>query len=191
MTFALRLNGEIIAEIPEQVTGVRLLSSRGQAAAMGISPDDGVIDIVIDTVAPGGPPRLDQLEALAVQQLRDRAEEGVVVGTPPDSMRSVGMGDVRASQGLHLETVRPGGVDVDEQNSVIYTHPVKDIFAGLDLGDTETRTARANAFAKTGNVDSVIKDYPPGSGVKTQTEVRDEPKANLDLGNKTPVTTKK
>lgn len=168
--FTLRMNGEVVAEVDEQVTKVRLITAQGEASATGIPLDVGVVDIVLDTVAPGGPPRLDQIEQMEAQAWRDRAREGVPVGNPPLEALAPAEGQ-RARQGYHVETLRPGGVDRKEQGTTVHNHPLKDLFGDLEPGDTATRTARIEAFGKHGDYDRALKDNPPGSGRQAEEEV--------------------
>lgn len=172
--FSIRLDGKVIASVDEQVTALRVQTARGEASVLGIS-DEGVVDIILDKVAPGGPVRLDQLEAFQAQQIRERGREGVLVGQPRHEVVAPAQGQL-AKQGLHLETLRPGGVDPKEVGSTVHDHPLRDLAVGLDTGDVETRTARIEAFAKDGDYDKAIKDNPPGSGgAKTETKTETKP----------------
>lgn len=160
MTFDLRLDGDVIATVDEQVTAVRLQTSRGETAAMGVAPHEGVVDIILDRVAPGGPPRLDQIEAMNMQAIRDRAQGGLPVGFPRDfQVRPAGL---RADQGLHDETLREGDVDVRlaERTRGNTSPPSKDLAEGLSARDTEVLTARIEAFSEHGDADRAIQDNP-------------------------------
>ncbi len=168
MSFSLRVDGEVVYTVDEQVTGVHVMSARGEVAVMGISTE-GVVDIVLDKVAPGSPVRLDQVEAAQQQALRDRAEEGVVVGSPrPDSV--VPVEGQLTSQGVHTETLRPGGVDKEAVQTSMITHPTRDLFDGLQPNDTDTRTARIEAFGEHGDVQKAIDECPAGSGSRQTSE---------------------
>lgn len=167
--FTLRLDGEVLAEVEEQVTGLRVITPRGEVGATGISPYDSVVDIFLDKVAPGSPPRLDQLEMLQAKEMRDRAEEGQLVGNAPPDGQKLAQGSLN-TQGLHVETHRKGGVDRDETQSTVHNHPLRDLAEGLDPGDHETRTARIEHFGKHGDYDKAIKDNQPGSAQQRREE---------------------
>lgn len=160
-----RLDGEVIATIEEQALAVRIQTSRGETSATGLGPDDGVIDLIIDRVPPGGPPRLDQLEAQTMQDIRDRSPEGTVIGFARD--HQVHPSGLSATQGTHTETLREGGVDTEltrrtRSNGQV---PQVDLAEGLQAGDVEVRSARLTAFAEHGDAQRAIDDNPAdGSG---------------------------
>ncbi len=169
-----RLDGEVIATIEEQALAVRIQTSRGETSATGLGPDDGVIDLIIDRVAPGGPPRLDQLEAAQMQALRDRSQEGQPVGYTRDFQ--VHPSGLSATQGVHNESLREGGVDreLTRRTRANGQVPSVDLGYGLLPGDVETRTARIEAFAGHGDAQRAINDYPAGGLVSTAPPVDDQ-----------------
>ena len=161
MPFDLRLDGEVIASVDEQVTGVRIQTARGQTAATGIAPHEGVVDIILDRVAPDGPIRLDQLEAMQAQAIQDRGREGQPVGFLRDAQ--VHPSGLRASQGVHDETLREGGVDkkLGERTRTNTAPPSRDLAGGLSPKDTDVLTARIEAFGDHGDAEKAIEDNPP------------------------------
>jgi len=161
MPLDLRLDGEVIASVDEQVTGVRIQTARGQTSATGIAPHEGVVDIILDRVAPSGPIRLDQLEAMQAQAIQDRGEEGQPVGFLRDAQ--VHPSGLRASQGVHDETLREGGVDKElaERTRTNTAPPSRDLASGLSPKDTDVLTARIEAFGQCGDAEKAIEDNPP------------------------------
>lgn len=183
MTFKLRLDGKEIASVDEQVLSVRLQTARGETAATGIAPNEGVVDIILEKVAPGGPIRLDQLEARQMQEIRDRAEEGMSVGFARDFQ--VNPQGLRADQGVHDETLREGGPRRNDQT--VTSGPSRDLSEGLAQGDTETLTARLEAFAEHGDTDRAISENPAGGAVQSGTapdsiSSSDSPSTRSDSG---------
>jgi hypothetical protein len=158
MPFSLRLDGEVIASVDEQVTGVRVMTARGESSATGIAPHEGVVDIILDKVAPGGPPRLDQIEAQALQAIRDRSEEGQPVGYARDLL--VNPKGLQATQGIHDETLRDGGVDPNVRQNHVVGGPSRDLGEGLSPKDTDVLTARIEAFGDHGDAQRAISDNP-------------------------------
>lgn len=158
MVFSLRLDGEIIATVDEQVTGVRVMTARGESSATGIAPHEGVVDIILDKVAPGGPPRLDQIEAAQLQAIRDRSQEGMRVGYARDLQ--VNPKGLQATQGIHDETLREGGVDPAIRQNHVFGGPSRDLGEGLSPKDTDVLTARLNAFGEHGDAGRAISDNP-------------------------------
>lgn len=167
MPFDLLFDGKVIASVNEQVTGVRVQTSRGESSVTGISPNEGAVQIILDRVQPGGPPRLDQIEAKALQELRDSATEGMLVGTAPGwAVMSRAM---QGDQGHHDETTRPGGVDLDQRRRGAFG-PSRDLAEGLSSQDTEVLTARLNAFGEHGDSDRAVRDNPAsGRGFTAET----------------------
>lgn len=161
MPFTLRLDGEPIAEIDEQVLGVSLQTGRGETARMGVGPQDGVVDIILDKVASGGPVRLDQIEAAARKEVQDRATEGELVGSAPGFFTAPAKG-LHVGQGVHDETLRKGGVDTQLGNETRtnVNPPSRDLASGLNPTDTDVLTARLTAFGKHGDADKAIEDNP-------------------------------
>lgn len=159
-----RLDGEVIATIEEQALAVRIQTSRGETSATGLGPDDGVIDIIIDRVAPGGPMRLDQAEAQVLQDLRDRTPEGSIVGFTRDFQ--VHPSGLSATQGTHNETLREGGVDreLTRRTRSNGSVPSIDLGHGLLPGDVEIRSARITAFGEHGDAQRAIDDNPADGG---------------------------
>lgn len=155
MSLKLRLDGEEIAEIEEQVLTVSVQTSRGESSKTGIGPTDGVVDIILEKVAAGGPRRLDQIEAEQLQDIRDRGVEGVPVGFVNQ------VATPRADQGFHDETLREGGVDKEASKTDFSAVPTRDLASGLDPLDTDARTARIEAFGKHGDADRAIKENGP------------------------------
>jgi hypothetical protein len=107
--FEIRVNGEKVHETDQQVTGVAIQSARGELYRAGISTE-GVIDIRLDVVRAGDPPRLDQLEAL--QRLERSARvQGERSGSPElESDRSKA-----AQQEIGVSTLMPGS---DAENAI-------------------------------------------------------------------------
>lgn len=163
MPFKLRHEGKDILTIDEQVTGVRIQTSRGETSVTGVAPHEGVVDIIIDRVAPGGPRRLDQIEASELQDIRDRAEEGEPIGYARDSQ--VVTAGARADQGVHDETLREGGVKKSEQGNT--NPPQVDLAQGLSAKDTDVLTARIQAFNDGGDAQKAIDDNPPSDQKQT------------------------
>src|SRR5918993_5872436 len=73
MTFRILVDGEEVATCDQQVTRVSVMTARGTAAEVGIA-DEGAIDLVLIKAFPGGPIRLDHLEALRAKQENERRE---------------------------------------------------------------------------------------------------------------------
>lgn len=165
MPFSVRYRGQIILTVDEQVTAVRVQSARGETSATGISPDEGVVDLVLDLVAPGGPVRLDQLEMAQRQFLQDRSPVGTIVG----QVRDFEVQPTRSSQGFHDETTRIG--DVERGQSQVFSQgPSRDLAFGLSPRDTDTLNSRVQAYGEHGDADRAISDNPPNSGGFTAEE---------------------
>lgn len=160
MPFSLRYRGEVILTVDEQVLGIAIQTARGETATTGIAPNEGVVDIVLTTVAAGGPRRLDQIEAAAVQETRDRAVEGQSVGR----VRDFEVEPTRSDQGFHDETLREG--DVERGKTQVFTQgPSVDLATGLHPADVETLTARVEAFNDHGDAQRAIdENQPSGQG---------------------------
>ncbi len=174
--FDIRYEGKSILSVDEQVTAVRLQSSRGETAVTGIAPHEGVIDIILDRVAPGGPPRLDQIEAQSRQAIRDNSEEGAPVGFARDN-QVVSQG-ARMDQGAHDETLREGGVDTAKVRATRSGGqvPSRDLAAGLDKTDTEALTKRLEAFDRHGDADKAIEENGPSKdSTTTGSDVASQP----------------
>lgn len=165
MPFEVLFDGEVVVSVSEQVTGVRIQTTRGETSVTGIAPNEGAIQLILDRVAPGGPPRLDQVEESEMQKLRDRSEPGTVVGFPRD--HQVNIAGLKGGQGYHNETTREGGVDLAQRRGSALGAPSKDLSEGLLPHDTKTRTARLEAFADHGDADRAIRDNKPGSEGRT------------------------
>jgi hypothetical protein len=159
MPFSVRYQGETILTVDEQVTRVAIQTARGETGAAGISPDEGVIDLVLDLVPPGGPVRLDQLEMAQRRALQDRSPEGTVVG----QVRDFQVQPTRSSQGYHDETTREGDIERGQQQ-VFSQGPSKDLASGLDSRDTDTLNARLQAYGDHGDADRAIRENLPNSG---------------------------
>lgn len=171
MPLDIRLDGDVIATIDEQVLGVSLQTARGTVSAAGLAPGDGVVDLIIDRVAAGGPPRLDQIEAQALEEQRARQPEGTKIGFAPTEVPT----PVAADQGFHDETLRPGGVDRERSARPINQAPARDLAAGLDPGDTEALNARIEAFNEHGDADRAIKENKATITDPTAEDGRTEP----------------
>lgn len=156
MTFKLLVNGEEVKVFDEQVTKVSLMTSRGLAGSAGISTE-GSVDIQVEIAQPGGPMRLDHLEALQRREDRERSE-GLVVGSTPQKVGK----ELSGTQGEHDYTARPGGVENPQGANP--PGPSRDLAEGLESSDTDTLTARVEAFASSGDADAAINDNPAGSG---------------------------
>lgn len=119
--FELRINGQRVWSSERQVTRVSMQSGRGEIGAAGISPADGVIDIFVEEVAPGGPPRLDQVEEAQARLLADVAE-----GTETGSIGYTPANDAnKPMQGVQERNadVPPGGPDVGDAPELLANRP--------------------------------------------------------------------
>lgn len=118
--FELRVNGQRVWSSKRQVTRLSVQSGRGEIGASGIGPDDGVIDVFIEEVAPAGPARLDQVEESqrqAVAATPSGLETGTAGYTPAK-------GANKEVQGVNLDPDAPaGGPDVGDEPSLVRNRP--------------------------------------------------------------------
>jgi len=158
VAFEVRVNGQTVYKEDAQVTGVSVQSARGELYRAGISTE-GVIDVVLETVASGGPIRLDQLEA-AQSRAEEARREGQVSGNLRDSAESINRGAMQ-QQVAQDDTLRPGGPNKQIAQLGSGGVPQVDLAAGLDPLDYETLTARVNSFAEHGDAQKAVDDNPP------------------------------
>lgn len=111
--FEIRVNGETVYTTESQVDKAHILTSQGEAAAVGISQSVGVIDIALDIVAPGGPLRLDHLEALERQRQRDLAGDQSVGQVQHEVDPSI-----KNTQGEHTETAETPETTAEKNSEV-------------------------------------------------------------------------
>lgn len=163
--FVLRVNGETVATTDEQVIGIRVQTARGEVWSGGLAPNEGVADIILDCVAPGGPRRLDQIEGQAMQDIRDRAVEGQSIGNNPLNVVTPSM----AQQGPNDSTLRQGGATPSGVNPISFANmsPSRDLATGLQASDSETLTRRITAFGEHGDANKAIEDNPAGGTTVT------------------------
>lgn len=171
--FVLRLDGEIIATTDELVTGIRVQTARGEVSAVGLAPNEGVVDIILDRVAPGGPLRLDQIEAQALQDIRDRQ----IVGQP------VGINPINQTPPTSVPQTNPSTTAAQ----MIGLHPSMDLSSGLTPGDTDTINQRISDFGDHGDAAKAVADNPPGSGQPAPAPVVSEPQPVDSAGVPIPV----
>lgn len=170
MTFRILVDGEEKATVDEQVTRVTVMTSRGAAAVVGIS-DEGAIDLHIEKAVPGGPIRLDQLEAYQRQANAERVQ-GLVSGFTPIPVSK----ELTGTQGVHTYTVT--GEEATASDAPHVAPPSRDLAEGLDSSDTATLTARITAYNSSGDADAAIEDNPAGSG--TTSSDSDEERSDKD-----------
>lgn len=149
MPFRILLDGEEIASVDEQVTRLSVMTSRGVGAEVGIA-DEGAVDIQLTRVVPGGVRRLDELEREQIERDRERAAEGEPVGAPP--------------------TNAPRELNTNQFGEKNNPPPDVDLSQGLESDDSDTLTARVNAFSSGGDAQKAIDDNPPGTGTSTPLE---------------------
>lgn len=154
MTFEVRVQGQPVYKEEAQVIGVSVQSARGELYRAGISTE-GVIDIRLQTVNPGDPIRLDQLEEA---QRRWNAEivQGQATGTPPLQIGN----DMMVRQQADDSTLRPGGVQ-SNQPQQDFGPPSRDLSEGLDPRDSEALTRRIEAYGQHGDADRAIDEVGP------------------------------
>ncbi len=156
MSFRILVDGEEKARCDEQVTRVSIMTPSGVRSEFGIA-DEGAIDIVLTKAQPGGPMRLDHLEALRSKQEAERVQglsSGQLPGEVPKALTD--------TQGPHSYIATGEEPSETEQRTV--TPPPKDLAEGLEATDTDTINARLSAYADSGDADKAISDNPPGSG---------------------------
>jgi hypothetical protein len=163
--FEVRVNGQPVHKEEAQVIGVSLMSARGELYKAGISTE-GVIDVVLQTVSPADPIRLDQLDEARLQFERDRVA-GVVVGTAPGI--TADMGARQTPSGAGVLPGYEGGKNVSQGQQ---PPPSRDLSEGLDPADSEALTKRIEAYNESGDADKAIEDNPP-----TGSEPPPEPEA--------------
>src|SRR3982751_1326678 len=129
--FEVRVNGEPVTKSEAQVIGVSLRSARGELYKAGIS-NEGVIDLVLETVNAGDPMRLDQLEA-AQRRFNASLVEGQVTGTPPQEIDRT----FAKNQGIQDDTLRPGGPSSEIAQQGTTAPPQHDLTSGLDPSDPD------------------------------------------------------
>lgn len=160
--FEIRVEGETVAKIEEQVVAVRLMSARGELYKAGMTNTDGAIDIKLDKVMPGDPVRLDQLEAF---QARQRAElvQGLATGQAEHTVDN----SIKMSQGNQDYTLRPGGVDSEQSQQGNFPPPSLDLAQGISPTDGDTLTARINSYNEHGDAQRAIDDNQPNNQPQT------------------------
>lgn len=173
MTFRVLVDGEEVHSVDEQVTAVTVDTPRGVAARVGISTESA-INIVLETVAPGGVMRLDHLEALQRREQQERSKDNESFRVPA----FVG-GPLLGTQGDHTETARSGGVEASERSA---TPPDRDLTEGIDASDTEARTSAINSFnSDAGNkADTSLQNE---AGVKASQDQQREEEQNTNDNN--------
>jgi hypothetical protein len=119
VAFELRINGQRVWSSERQVTRISMQSGRGEIGAAGISPTDGVVDIFIEEVSPGGPVRLDELDRARDEAIRD-VDEGTQVGAPTYAPP---LDANRLTQGTPSRDVPAGGPDVGEKPDFVQNRP--------------------------------------------------------------------
>lgn len=149
MPFTLRVNGEDVWSTDLQVEQVSLQSARGEAGRIGISTE-GVVDVIVAEVAPGGPRRLDHVENAERRATREAVGEGDARGNLAAD-RYVLPRDTAVTQGEHDYTLRPGGPDTEAPAA---NFPSRDLAAGA--ADDDERNARVEAFNSSGDADEAI-----------------------------------
>jgi hypothetical protein len=154
MAFEVRVNGETVFKTPAQILTVALQSAQGEMFKGGVN-SMGVVDVVLEQVQPGSPPRLDQVEAAQAQFLRSLSE-GQVVGTAPVQYGS----ELNVRQGEHTYTTEPGGIP-EGDDTVSYPPPSLDLSTGLDPSDSDALTKRIEAYGEHGDAAKAIADVPP------------------------------
>lgn len=160
MSFRILVGGEEVKVIDQQVTRVSVMTSSGVRSEFGIA-DEGAIDLIITTAQPGGPQRLDHLEAL-----RRKEESERVAGLPAGQEEYIVPKDLNTTQGDHSYVAEGREPEGTEGQSV--TPPSRDLSEGLEASDSGTLTARIEAYNNCGDADKAIKDNEPGSGSKKE-----------------------
>lgn len=155
MSFRILVGGEEVKVIDEQVTRVSVMTPSGVRSEFGIA-DEGAIDLIVTTAQPGGPMRLDHLEALHRKQEAERVQ-GLPAGQEPYTVPK----DLNSTQGDHSYIAEGREPEGTEAQSV--SPPAVDLTEGLEPGDDSTRTARLEAFSSSGDAEAAVKDNPPGS----------------------------
>lgn len=97
MAFAVLINGEEVKTFDQQVIGVRVRTSSGEASAVGIG-NVGAVEILVDTAGVPDPTRLDMVEALQAKARRDFWDEHE--GEPTGPAVDLGNRDLGAKQDL-------------------------------------------------------------------------------------------
>lgn len=138
--------GKTVLEIEEQVLAASLRTSRGSGKPVFLSSDDGVIELVIEKAAPGGPMRLDQLEQKQIRDIQDRSTEGEVVGTVPDTLNGPEARIMRTPQGTITDTVGSG---IFRDPVGLNAFPTEDL--GKDADSVEERNRRISEFDNKGS----------------------------------------
>lgn len=119
MAFQLRINGQQVWTSERQVTRISMQSGRGEIGAAGISPQDGVIDIFVEEVSPGGPLRLDEVERARDESIR-ATDEGTEVGSPAYAPPTDAN---KPHQGVPSRDVPAGGPDIGEKPDFVQNRP--------------------------------------------------------------------
>jgi len=170
MAFEVRVNGQPVHKEEAQVIGVSLQSARGEMYKAGISTE-GVIDVRLETVQPGGNIRLDQLDAARAAWDRERiANAPESTAPPPMDPR-----EFMVQQQVPVSNVLPGveGGEVSDQPA--QPPPDQDLSAGLDPSDDAALTARVEAYTEHGDAAKAISDNPPSDPESPPPEPEPEP----------------
>lgn len=187
MSFNILVDGEKVATVDEQVTKVSVMTSRGTAAEVGIA-DEGAIDIILTKAVPGGPRRLDHIEA---QQRKENAErvEGQVTGQPAYNASK----ELTGTQGPHTYTADGEGVTTTDAPKQL--PPDRDLAEGLEADQSDILTARIEAFNSSGDAQAAIDDNPAdGSGSGTayefgsDTDSYNDPRIDEEISQEGPFT---
>lgn len=140
MTFRILVDGDEVFSTDDQILRASVMTGRGEAAAVGLN-NEGAIDIQLTRVHAGGPVRLDHLDAFADAQQRARAQDRTTGDAPAEVPR-----DLLLRQGISPVTAVPPGVEVPGPQPTGAVGPDEDLAEGLDVDDTEGRTAAVNKF---------------------------------------------
>lgn len=146
MSFRILVDGEQAFEVDEQITRVSIMTSRGVAAEVGIA-DEGVIDIQLTRVAPGGVRRLDQVERERIKEDQERAKEGEPVGSAPSEA--------------------PRDLNANQFGGTSYPPPSVDLASDIDPSDSDTLTRRIEAYGSHGDAQRAIDEVKSGNSSET------------------------
>lgn len=156
--FQLRINGQQVWTSERQVTRIAMQSDRGEIGSAGLAPTDGVIDIFIEEVQPGGPVRLDEIERARDEFVRN-TPEGTTVGLPsyaPDTDAN------KPTQGVPSRDAEAGGPNVGDKPELLANRP------------------EVSPTGSTLNADGAVEEAVVGDGQKSED---DTPSADVSPGN--------
>lgn len=165
MSFEVRINGQRVWSTDRQVTRIAMQGNRGEIGAAGIGPADGVVDLFVQEVAPGGPLRLDQVEAAQQAFIRDVAE-GTETGTGTYTPAADANKQLQGDPPQRGEDIPPGGPNVGEAPELVRNLPEhtptgasRNEDGSVDTSELETGTsdprvnpAEAEAHTEDGSV---------------------------------------